>query len=260
MNRVVVNTVLPRPEATDGRPSGRIRASALVLAGLLGACTAAPPGVEFNDPYEQQNREVHRFNQSVDTAVFGGPNTPKEPFLPPPVARGIGNFSSNLGLPSEALNGVLQGRPKTVFQNGLRFVINSTVGIGGLFDPATRMGLAEVETDFGETLHVWGVREGAYLEAPLVGPTTERDLAGKVVDLVIDPLNALPSPENYYAGAIRVTGKVDKRLRYSDTVDSILYGSADSYAQMRLLYLQNRHFKLGIQEEVFDPYADPYGQ
>ncbi len=260
MNRVLVNTVLPGPKARDWRASGRILAAALSVATGLAGCTTSPPGTGINDPYEKQNREVHRFNQAVDSAVFGGPGTPKEPFLPPLVAEGIGNFASNLGLPSATLNGALQARPKTVFRNGARFVVNTTLGIAGLFDPASRMGLAEIETDFGETLHVWGVREGAYVEAPLIGPTTERDLAGKLVDMVIDPLNGLPTPERYYATGINVTSKVDKRLRYSDTVDSILYGSADSYAQARLLYLQNRHYKLGIQEEVFDPYADPYGQ
>jgi phospholipid-binding lipoprotein MlaA len=81
-----------------------------------------------------------------------------------------------------------------------------------------------------------------------------------VVDLVINPINALQSPERYYAIGLNLPNKYDDRLRYSETIDSILYESADSYAQMRLLYLQNRHFALGIEEEVFDPYADPYGQ
>lgn len=234
-----------------------IAAAALAL---VTACTAAPPGAEFNDPYEAQNRRAHAFNQSLDTAVFGGPGAQKAPFLPAPVARGIGNFVSNLRLPGHALNGVLQARPKTVAQNALRFALNSTLGIGGLFDPASVVGLDEVATDFGETLHVWGVPEGAYLELPLAGPTTERDLAGKVVDMVINPLNALGEPERYYALGLSAASKVDDRLRYSDTVDSVLYGSADSYAQLRLYYLQNRHYKLGIEQEVLDPYADPYGQ
>ena len=96
---------------------------------------------------------------------------------------------------------------------------------------------------------------------PFAGPTTERDLVGSFVDILIDPVNiVVGEPEQYYVTGARLAGKAADRQRYGDTVDSILYESADSYAQMRLLYLQNRRFELGIEEEVFDPYEDPYGQ
>ena len=142
-------------------------------------------------------------------------------------------------------------------------IANGNAGplVAGIFDPASAMGIYEDDTDFGETLHVWGAPEGAFLVVPLAGPTTERDLLGSVVDIVIDPVNTLIStPESYYATAAKVGGKIADRQRFGDTVDSILYESADSYAQMRLLYLQNRHFELGIEADVFDPYEDPYGQ
>lgn len=238
----------------------RAGAALLILSLVLAACARPEPGAEFNDPHEAQNRAVHADNVAIDRMLGGGrPN--KRPLLPKPVAEGLANFADNLGMPRAALNSVLQGRPGPALQNTARFVLNTTVGIGGIFDPATAVGLYEEDTDFGETLHVWGAPEGAFLVLPVAGPTTERDLFGKVVDFVIDPLNGVfPEPDKYYVAAAKVGGKIADRQRYSDVIDDILYNSADSYAQMRLLYLQNRHYELGIEAEVFDPYEDPYGQ
>lgn len=232
--------------------------AAVILS--LAACSAPEPGAEFNDPYETQNRAVHEENLAVDRALFGGGKPDRKPFLPQPVADGLSNFAGNLGTPGDVVNNVLQARPKPAITNTVRFLINTTVGIGGIFDPATAMGLYADETDFGETLHVWRAREGAYLVVPMAGPTTERDLVGTVVDAFIDPVGALVGPpESYYLGAAKLGGKVADRQRFGDTIDSVLYESADSYAQMRLIYLQNRHFELGIEADVFDPYEDPYG-
>ncbi|MEM8592882.1 MAG: MlaA family lipoprotein, partial [Pseudomonadota bacterium] len=103
----------------------------------------------------------------------------------------------------------------------------------------------EQDTDFGETLHVWGVSEGDYLELPLLGPSTTRDFLGTVVDFLIDPLNpVIDSPESYYALGARGASGLNARNRFGDSIDSVLYESADSYAQARLIYLQNRRFEL----------------
>lgn len=245
----------------SGRGKARISACWFGLVLLASACSAPVPGAEFNDPYEAQNRRVHDENVAIDRVVFGGGKPHKRPFLPKPVAQGMANAASNLGAPGDVVNNLLQFRPGRAVTNALRFAINTTVGIGGLFDPATAIGIDKKSTDFGETLHVWGAPEGAYLVLPLAGPSTERDLVGKVVDIVIDPVNSLlGEPESYYATAVKLGGKAADRQRFGDTVNSILYESADSYAQMRLIFLQNRHFELGIEEDVFDPYEDPYGQ
>jgi phospholipid-binding lipoprotein MlaA len=258
MHKMLINPVL-----AFGAGSEKLRLSGfcLALALAVSACSRADPGAEFNDPYEVQNRRVHDENVAIDRTIFGGGKPDKRPLLPQPVAQGMANIASNLGTPGDVVNNLLQFRPGRAVTNTLRFAINSTVGIGGIFDPATAIGIEKKSTDFGETLHVWGSPEGAFLVLPLAGPTTERDLVGKVVDIVIDPLNALiDEPESYYVTALKLGGKVADRQRFGDTIDSILYESADSYAQMRLLYLQNRHFELGIEEEVFDPFEDPYGQ
>jgi phospholipid-binding lipoprotein MlaA len=236
----------------------------VLVAAVLSGCTAPPPASGVHDPYEAENRKVHAFNKSVDKALFSGGN--KKDAIPEPVLRTVSNFGSNLGLPGKVLNSLLQGRPEPALSNSFRFVINSTLGVAGLFDPAgSSFGLPESDTDFGETLHVWGAGEGAYLELPILGPSTERDLAGKVVDSLIDPMGfVLDGDDAKIATAAKIGSKISDRLRFGDTVDSILHESADSYAQTRLLYLQNRRFELGMQvendEDAYDPYADPYGQ
>ncbi len=239
------------------RAAGRLLALAAVLT--LAACAAPRPGEQFNDPYEARNRAVHEFNKSVDSAVFGGGAGKDEPSsIPKPLTNMASNFAANLGEPGSFLNHMLQGKPVPAAQNVLRFSVNTVAGVGGLFDAASAIGLPPATTDFGATLHTWGAPEGAYIEAPILGPTTERDLAGTVVDIFIDPVNhALDWPDVGRVNAARLVGKAAQRLRFSATANSILYDSADSYAQARLLYLQNRHFELGIEEDQPDPFEDP---
>jgi phospholipid-binding lipoprotein MlaA len=229
----------------------------------LAGCSAPPPGSDISDPYEAQNRQVHEFNKSVDRALFGdGTGNGILPEIPQPVARGLGNLSANLGAPRNVVNGVLQGRVDTVATNTFRFLINSTLGIGGLFDPAAAIGIDRDDTDFGETLAVWGMPEGAYVELPLLGPSTSRDALGKLVDIAIDPVTALADSdrERLFVGLARVGGAIANRQRFSDTYESILYESADSYAQARLLYLQNRRFELGQEAGTTDDYEDIYAE
>lgn len=225
----------------------------------LAACTAPTPPALY-DPGEEQNRETHEFNKSLDRALVGPASNAYGGIIPVPVQRGVANFAGNLDVPGDVLNSVLQGRIGPAFGNTLRFAVNSTVGIGGLFDPARKLGLEGRRTDFGETLHVWGVAEGAYQELPFIGPSTDRDTVGRIVDVVINPLRlALPQREGNLATAASVASTLGDRYRFGDTVDSVLYESADSYAQARLLYLQNRRFELGqtaAESDFFDPYED----
>lgn len=256
-----MNMTLRFPKAISWSTCGAFASNFAAIAGLslIAACTAGQPGAEINDPYEAQNRKVHNMNVALDRVVFG-PRT-SESDLPRPLTKAAANFTANLGRPSAALNSLLQGRPEPLVANTFRFLINSTVGIGGIFDPATGIGIPEQDTDFGETLHVWGVGEGAFLMVPIAGPTTQRDLAGSVVDLILDPVGSvLNSPEQEYVLGIKTFSAAGSRVTYSSTINDILYNSADSYAQLRLYYLQNRHFELGEEAAVIDPYEDPYGQ
>ena len=224
----------------------------------LAACSVAPVGSDFNDPFEATNRQIHDFNKSIDSAILrpAGQIAAEAPvFITGPIV----NFSDNVSLPGMVVNNVLQGDADGVITNTMRFLLNSTVGVLGLFDPAGAIGITEVSTDFGETLQVWGMPEGAYLELPLLGPSTERDAVGRVVDFVLDPLERVGLPAQIdYGTAARIGEKIIDRGAFGDTLDSVLYDSADSYAQARLIYLQNRRFELG--EAAADAYIDPYAE
>ena len=237
----------------------------LIVLALVAACSAGPPGQDIWDPYEERNRRVHEANKALDQAVFGrrGDTGEEDAALAVALRTGAGNLASNLALPRYMVNGLLQGRPDAVVENGFRLILNTTLGLGGLFDPAASFGLHGRPTDFGETLHVWGAPEGAYLELPLLGPSTERDVVGAVVDLVLDPLahSGLKVRERNAVVGTRFVARLGERAEYSSVVETTLYQSADSYAQARLLYLQNRRFALGAtrDEDLFDPYEDLHG-
>lgn len=243
------------------RPDFFRRAAPILGLVALGAC-AAPP-VSDTDPYEAANRRVHAFNQALDRSLIRPASRAVDPVAKSPVGTAIDNVAGNLSMPSVILNKVLQGKAEDAVHNTWRFALNTTLGIGGLFDPAGAMGLTERDADFGGTLHTWGAGEGGFVMLPVLGPSTERDALGMVVDAVTDPVgHMLPKREARWATGIKATSKLVDRSRFGDTVDSILHESADSYAQMRLLYLQNRRFELGqeVADDAFiDPYADPYG-
>ena len=247
--------------------------SALMLgfAALVGlsACGTAPPTVGISDPHEAQNRAVHALNIALDKNIVRPLATSTAKIVPPEVQQGIVNFSDNLELPGRVANDILQLRPGAAVENATRFVINTTIGIGGVFDPASVAGAMGKPTDFGETLYVWGVPEGNYVELPFFGPSNDRDALGKAVDFFFDPLKdvlpcktwfslGLPCVNRFSAVATIASETID-RGRYSDTYDSILYDSADSYAQTRLLYLEHRRFNLG-QAPAESSFEDPYAQ
>ena len=238
--------------------SRRLRTLSLGLAAALGlvACGPATPTQGINDHYEAQNRQVHKFNVGIDKNIIR-PLARSTGIIPEPVKQGVSNFSDNLDLPGAVVNNLLQFRLGQAAENTLRFGINTTIGIGGLFDPATAAGVKGKDTDFGETLYVWGATEGNYLELPFMGPSTERDALGKVVDYALNPLRLI-RPKTQHSRDRQNRIKTCRPGPLSETVDSVLYESADSYAQTRLLYLDNRRFNLGqapSRKFVEDPYA-----
>lgn len=238
----------------------------MALAAMVAACsTPGPdhvPGTPF-DPYEKHNRRIHEFSKSLDRAVLRPVGRGYSAAMPDDIETAIGRFATNLSLPQGVVNSILQGNMKGATEDTYRFVVNTTLGLGGFFDPATELGMPEAtDADFGQTLHVWGVRQGAYIESPFFGPSTERHSAGKIVDLFTNPLNyVIDTPERHWGTAAKVSAGLSQRGRFSDMIDSVLYDSADSYAQARSLYLQNRRFKLGQggEDAYLDPYNDPYG-
>ena len=244
----------------------RFLAAGTVAAMLAGCSVPGPGGAPdgIHDPYEGANRKVHAFNRGVDKAVLR------------PVARGygavvgddlqaaVGNVATNLATPGFMVNNLLQGDLPGFGRNFYRVLINSTLGIGGLFDPAAELADVQLaEADFGMTLARWGAPEGAYVELPLLGPSTERDAIGTAVDLFTNPLSyTLDVPQSRARTTVRVLDVVGTRDRLGNVIDSVLYDSADSYAQTRLIYLQNRRFEVGgdAEDAYSDPYEDPYAQ
>lgn len=254
---------MPRINAQRS-PSGRkahLGAILLTAGVLLSACNRPEPVTRNDDPFERSNRQVHDFNVAFDKSLMRPTAEAYGTLVPEPVRNGISNFSSNAGLPGTIVNNLLQFRVGAAGRNTFRFLTNTTFGLAGILDPATDMGLPEEDTDFGETLHVWGVGEGAYVEIPFLGPSTVRDFAGYVIDIPLNPLGlSLDKPTRAYVVGAYFVSIVGDRYRYSDFVDSVLYESADSYTQAKLLYLQNRRFQLSgsSTDDAFDPYEDAY--
>ncbi|PSL21260.1 MlaA family lipoprotein [Shimia abyssi] len=217
------------------------------------------------DPKEDANRKMHEFNKDVDRYLFSPASNGYGFLFPQPVRNSFSRFADHLSLPNDVINHTLQGDLEEAVGTTWRFLINSTVGIAGFFDPASAIDIPRDDTDFGETLHVWGVQEGAYVELPFFGPSTSRDTVGLMADIALNPFVVIfRDPTQYIGVAAYVVDAMGNRYDFDDTIDSILYESADSYAQARILYLQNRRFDLGISGEdiytdpEFNPYEDPY--
>lgn len=238
----------------------------LTVLALIGLTACTNPTAEQRatgepfDPHESANRKRHAFNLKVDKALFRPASTGYTSFIPDPLIDSVGTFTENLSMPRVMVNGLLQGDFKTAGIALSRFAINTTVGFAGLADVATNFEIPHVDADFGQTLHVWGFPEGAYLELPFIGPSTERDTVGMVMDLLTNPLSYLVHNPIKNTIFIKFLDSMGDRGRYSATVDSILYESADGYAQARIIYLQNRRFELAGSsgDDYSDPYADPY--
>jgi phospholipid-binding lipoprotein MlaA len=241
------------------KPRFVFAAVALVLS-LTGCATqdpAAQAAGEVFDPYENTNRSIHKFNLTVDRFAFRPASKGYVAIVPEPMVTSFSSFAENLSMPGQAINALLQGNPKLAGQALTRFALNTTIGFLGLANPASDFGFAEVNTDFGKTLAVWGVGEGAYVELPVYGPSTARDATGILVDFFTNPIGyARNNPADNISIYAEIVRRMGNRGRYSDTIDSILYESADSYAQARLLYLQNRRFELGETAEIVE--IDPF--
>lgn len=222
---------------------GKVSLILFFAASLFVSGCASTPGTSTadNDPYEATNRDIFALNQKLDKAVA----LPVAKFyvraVPEPARDGVHNFLTNLNSPVVFANDVLQGDPERAGQTLGRFAFNSTLGLGGLIDVASKMGIAGHDTDFGITLGTWGLDEGPFLMLPLLGPAPPRDLVGKVVDIFLDPLTYVSFRSKiYYDISLGAVGIIDLRAQNIDTLESIERTSVDYYATTRNLYLQYR--------------------
>lgn len=224
---------------------------------LVGCATSGPPREEANpDPLEPMNRAVYRFNDVADRYVGKPVARGYEKVTPAVVRQGIGNFLDNLRYPITIVNDLLQGKLRQGGADLARFAINTTVGIFGVFDPATAAGLRENDEDFGQTLAVWGLGEGPYLMMPIFGPYTVGSAIGDLAGTQVSVLTQ--GPEGRAAIALWALYLVDKRQRLLD-VDDEIQSSFDPYLFIRDAYLQNRRYKIldgNIPEEDLYPEED----
>jgi len=211
---------------------------------ILAGCTIAKP--RSDDPWESFNRKMYAFNDAADKAVIRPVALGYRKITSPNARRVISNFFSNIKMPITIVNNVLQGDPRDAFRNTGRFLVNTTIGFVGLFDPASELKMPLDETDFGVTLAKWGVPDGPYVVVPFVGATTVRDFWRLPVDQYFDPLhyyadnhdfayNAQYLPNAFYLVTLRARGI---------EAEGLLEGVYDPYVFYRDAYRQRRLYEL----------------
>ncbi|MCP4299949.1 MAG: VacJ family lipoprotein [Gammaproteobacteria bacterium] len=231
----------------------------LALTSLLGACANVPPEQRTDsDPWEPLNRPLYSINTAFDKVTLKPIAKGYEKVLPRPVRTGTTNFMKNLVTPRSALNNFLQGKPAYGFSEIGRFLMNSTVGIGGLFDVATATGLEAHREDFGQTAAVWGVPDGPYVIVPFFGPKTLRHAVLLPVDIASNLLY------HYDNSSVRdklyILRSIELRERLF-AAEKLLEDSKDQYITVRESYLQNREYQIydgnpPEDDEFFDEFLE----
>lgn len=238
-----------------------MRAPLLLSALLLAGCAttgAKTPG----DPYEGINRKMWSFDRKLDKIAFKPGAKAYIAIVPRFLRRGLSNMLSNVEQPFYAINAGLQGKPVRALNSIGRFVINTTIGIGGFRDVASKVGYPNTPEDLGQTFAVWGAKKSSYLVLPFYGPTTIRDGIGTVASQFADPYRIVLRDQLSFwpAAGITVFELVDARANLIDTgADSLLESSADSYAVARSAYLQRRDALINDRDDAAGGGSDDAG-
>lgn len=216
---------------------------ALLLAGLsLTGCATLPAGKpDPRDPWERMNRSTHAFNDALDRAVARPVAKAYVKVMPRFVRTGISNVFDNLDTLNTVVNDVLQGKMKQAGHDSARFLLNTTFGIGGLYDAASAAGLDQNNEDFGQTFGKWGMKPGPYLVLPFLGPSTTRDTGGRLIDQFTYPVTYLEDDSTRYI--IRGVDLLGNRADLLD-LDAQIDRSYDRYAFIRNAWLQRREFQV----------------
>jgi len=242
---------------------------ALLIAGLaLTGCASAPsPSGKSDprDPWEHFNRSTFKFNDALDRAIARPVAKAYVKVMPRVVRTGVSNWFNNLGTVPTIINDVLQGKIRQAGHDSARFLMNSTLGLGGLFDPASAAGLDSNDEDLGQTLGKWGVKSGPYLMLPVLGPSSARDAFSRAADTFLEPVWYLEDDSTRYL--IRLGDLLDQRASLLE-LDAQLERSYDRYAFIRNAWIQRREYQvkdgdvddqsLELEEEFKDdPDASP---
>jgi phospholipid-binding lipoprotein MlaA len=237
------------------------------LCTLLAGCTT-PGAVDLSraeaDPWERSNRRVYAFNKGLDRWVVKPVASVYRTAIPKPGRTAIANVYGNYAEPANFMNAVLQGKLAQAFRTVDRFVLNATLGVGGVTDVATDLGRPREAEDFGQTLARWGVKSGPYMVLPLFGPSTLRDGLMTPVDFFVDPADFVRNGWLRPGWDVRIGVAVGRIVNFRNGLteagaDQLLAGSLDEYALTRSAYLQRRRLQLtdgqGPADE--DPFAEP---
>ena len=210
--------------------------SLLILTGCSSTATT-----DSGDPHESINRKFYAFNDSIDKNFLEPVAKGYVDITPDPVRESVTNFFDNVSYLNTIANDLLQGKVGTFFQDTGRFVVNSTVGLGGLFDPATSMGLVQHNEDLGQTFGTWGAGEGAYLTLPLMGPSSYRDLPSPVMGLLLNPFTYLAPVISIPVGAVNA---VNTRANLLDASRIRDQAALDPYTFVREAWRQQREYEI----------------
>ncbi|MEZ5499372.1 MAG: VacJ family lipoprotein [Steroidobacteraceae bacterium] len=234
---------MPRPEP----------AMIMALCAVLCGCATQPGTRDPRDPFERVNRGIYSFNDHVDRGLAKPAARIYRHVTPRPVRTGVSNFFGNLEMPLVLVNDLLQGKFRAAAQDTGRLLLNSTLGLGGLLDPATKAAdLPHNDEDFGQTLGRWGLPPGPYLVVPVLGPSSVRDSVGRVADQFAEPINYVNNDTVLYgAQGLKL---LDKRASLLDA-EKVLSRTFDPYVVIRNAYLQRRAYQVS-DGEVTDTPAD----
>ena len=235
----------------------------LCIAFALVGCASIPAGVQPSpqDPWESFNRSVFEFNEGLDAYVLKPVVAGYRFVLPEFVRDGVYNFFSNYSDIYTALHNLLQGKPADAFNDFMRVVVNTTMGLGGLLDLATPGGLEKHKEDWGQTLGVWGVPAGPYAVLPFFGPSSVRDTFGTVADLESDYLFRL-LPNVALRNSLTGLRVVNARNTYYEAGDLLDGAAIDKYSFVRDAYIQRRQYQINEGRDDEEPtipvYQNPY--
>lgn len=225
----------------------------VALLMLAGCATPGEERLAERDPLEGFNRGVWGFNRAVDNVALKPATKAYRTVTPRPARRGLSRIFANLSEPFSMINNILQGKPGRAARNLERFVINTTIGVGGLADHATGFGVDAADEDFGQTLATWGVHGGPYLVLPILGPSTLRDGVGSGVAQIADPYRVgLRNIGLSRTQQLGVTAGEIINIRselMESGADAFLDTSLDPYAAAKSAFLQRRHAQIRDQED-----------
>jgi phospholipid-binding lipoprotein MlaA len=207
---------------------------------------------EIKDPFEKYNRQIFAFNDTFDKYFLEYVARAYRDNLPKPVRNVVRNFLTNLSLPISSVNSALQGKTENTMASFSYFLINSTIGIGGLFDVAGEKSIRYNQEDFGQTLGHYGVGSGIYIMFPFLGPSSGRDFGGMIFDKSINPMEfnflEIGGERNFIDGEIRsalaATSGIDKREALLDLIEDVRKDSFDPYSTLRSAYIQKRNSEI----------------